>query len=529
MEIAERMRKNGVRESDIMDIIDTLNKGAEGGLPGYAKSRVPVDLNASATINGETIQIVDLLNQDIPAVYTRYTKEATARRAISEATGGLLDSDQAMNDLIVNMGLEAAELGKPVDTRAVRNALQIMMGRQYDGQLNTDLRRLRDAVSLAGMGGLGESQLAEFGLALNRGFSALIGAKQVMAAKTGDFRKWRGLELTPEQQRNQTFLRELQEASGLFQEMYLIERRNVHFDAQEGNTRALSKIVDTATGGKFRPLLQHMQTRFTGYGVIRAYEDQIAMASIMQDIAKYFDGRKAFSSEDRLRDIGVPLDRNSWLARRIRHMATRNEDGTIQTLNLNRWSAEDKNKLGVILNRYASQQVQKGFVGESSPEMMRPDVAFLMQFKSYPLLAAEKQMARHLKFADKEAAMGVMLNAASSSLARMLRYYSVAAGIPDEKKREKYLEEKFDSLGYDTLLYMGIGTPLTTVDFAADVMEGKPLPALNYISSYGAAMTAPFEEDIHERDMRNTQVAMPLGTIAHTNILFRLLSETTEE
>jgi hypothetical protein len=529
-EIVARMEKNGTPEAMVRAIVDHINKSGQGDMPGYAKSRTPVDLNASATINGETVQMVDLLNQDLPQIYTRYTKEATARRAISEATGGLLDSDDAMNDLLIQMGLEASELGASVDTRAARNALQIMMGRQYDGQLNTDLRRIRDGVALAGMGGLGESQLAEFGLALNRGFSALIGARQLISAKTGKFNaRFRGLELTPEQQMDAKFLRELQESSGLFQDLYLVDRRNVHFDAQESNYRALSRIVDTATGGKYRPLMQHMQTRFSGYGVIRAYEDQIAMASIMQDIAKHFDGRNPFSSPERLRDLGVPLDKGNWLERRIKYMATRNDDGTIQTLNLNRWSAEDKNKLGVILNRYASQQVQKGFVGELSPELMRPDVAFLLQFKSYPLLAAEKQMARHLKFSDREAAMGVMLNAASSATARMLRYYSVAAGIPDQDKRKKYLDAKMESLGYDTLLYMGIGTPLTTHNFASDLMSGKPLPALNYMANYGKALASPFAEDTYERDMRNTQVAMPLGTIAHTNALFRLLSETTED
>ena len=425
------------------------------------------------------------MDNDVPAIFTRYSKESTARRAISESTGGVLDSDRAMHDMMVNMALEAQELGASVDTRAVRNALAIMMGRQYDGQLPMDARRARDAVSLAGMGGLGESQLAEFGLAVNRGMAGLVGAMQkFLVAGANVNKKWRGIELTPEQANDAKFLSELQEVSGLFGDMHLIDRRNVHFDAQEANTKGLSGVVDTLTGGKFRPLLQHMQTRFTGYGAIRQFEDQIAMASLVHDLAKKFTGRTAFSTDARFRDMGVDLSPDGWLGKKFKDTVTYKDDGTVEQLNLNQWSDLDRNKLGVILNRYASQQVQKGFVGEASPEMMNPWVSFLMQFKSYPMLAAEKQQARHLKFADKEAAMGVMLNAASSGAARAIRYHSLAASLPEDK-REAYLNKKFgNDFAHDTLMYMGgVGMLVNNYDIASDLANGgsvaDQLPILN--------------------------------------------------
>jgi hypothetical protein len=285
-----------------------------------------------------------------------------------------------------------------------------------------------------------------------------------------------------------------------------------------------------------------MQTRFTGYGVIRQFEDQIAMASLTQDIAKAFgNGRNPFTSPERFRDLGVDLADQGWLAKRFRENVSYKEDGTVQTLNLNEWSDIDRNKFGVIMNRYSSQQVQKGFVGESSPEMMNPWVAFMMQFRSYPMLAAEKQQARHLKFADKEAAMGMMLNAVSSATARMLRYQSMAAGIPDERERKRYLDKKYDSLAGDTWTYMGaagmspyiantgIGLFTGRDKFGGNYTVADELPILSYIDNYAKAARNPLSEDTYERDMRNTQVAAPLATTAHGNILFRLLSEMTED
>ena len=399
-----------------------------------------------------------------------------------------------------------------------------------------DYRRARDAVSLSGMGGLGESQLAEFGYAINRGTSGLVGAMQKFrVAGANQNKKWRGIELTPGQANDKQFLSELQEASGLFGDMHLIDRRNVHFDAKEADYKGFSSIVDTATGGKYRPLMQHMQTRFTGYGVIRQFEDQIAMASIIQDIAKHFSGRKAFSTPARLRDLGVPLEEGNWLAKRFAETVTYKEDGTVEMLNLNQWSELDKNKLGVITNRYASQQVQKGFVGESSPEMMNPWVSFLMQFKSYPMLAAEKQQARHLKFADKEAAMGMVLNSASSGAARAIRYHSMAQSLPDED-REAYLDKKFEKdFAHDTLMYMGgVGMMVNNYDMVTDLASGRgsvadQIPVLNYLDSYMKAVKGPLDGNLTDRDMRNMQVAAPLGTIAQSNILFGIIQNMMDE
>ena len=115
--------------------------------------------------------------------------------------------------------------------------------------------------------------------------------------------------------------------------------------------------------------------------------------------------------------------------------------------------------------------------------------------------------------------MGTVLNAASSGAARVIRYHSLAASLP-EADREAYLERKFDSLGHDTLMYMGgVGMLVNNFDmFDSIVRKEQPiaeqLPLLNYMDNYRKAIQHPTE-----RDGRNMQVAAPLGTIAQTNIL----------
>lgn len=540
-QLVDRLRKNGTSERMVTEIVAHIN-GAVDGRPGYAHSRAPIDISARAVVDGKTISVVDLMDQDVPQVYMRYSKEATARRAISEATGGKLRSDKDMNSFLDAAAEQGVSSGRPVNTRDMQNALMMMMGRQYDGQLPMDIRRARDGVSLAGMGGLGESQLAEFGLAINRGMAGMVGLAQT--ARSRKARRKMGLELTPEQATDRKFLSELQEVAGLFEDMYLIDRRNVHFDAKNKETGVLSKIVDTATGGKFRPLLQHAQGKFTGYGMIRAWEDQITMASLTQDIAKHYRGEKAFTSVDRMKDLGIDPSPDSWLAKKFAD-ADRKADGTVESLNMNEWTAAERMEFGTILNRYSSQQVQRTYVGELSPEMMNPWVAFMMQFRTYPVAAAEKQQARHLKFADKEAAIGMALNSGSSAISRVIRTYSIAASQPNEQDRQAYLDKHLtaENIAAGAFTYMGnagmtpelgkyVGTAVgQDLGFGTVRGVGDTIPVLSYMDQYMKAIgsTVGAGNGLDDRDIRNIQVAAPLGTISFSNLIFGEIRSAVED
>lgn len=432
--------------------------------------------------------------------------------------------------------MQAADMGTYVNTQDIRNVFRQMMGLPYDGQLPISVRKIRDAVSLAGMNGLGESQLAEFGLATNRGISGLFGMNQVASKTVGKIKQWRNMELTPEQQKNTKFLGELQEFSKLYEDMHIMARNNVHFDMREPTmaTNAIQKMVETGTGGKYRPTLQYLQTRWTGYGAIRTMEEQVAMAGLLQDAMKAVKQTGSFTTEARFADIGLDLQ---LLTKKLNDgVIELDEAGNIVTMNLHKWSQAEQQTLGVALRRHAGQQVQMGFAGEMSPLMTNPMVAMLMQFRTYPMLAAEKQQARNLMFADKEAGMGIALNAASSGAARMLRYYSLASALPDDK-RERYLSKRMENdFTHDTLQYMGIvGMMVNNWDTAMALgydggTVGDQFPVINWADNYikGVKSVNPVG-GYDERDIANMQRGAPLGTIMYVNLLggvIRNLMET---
>ena len=200
----------------------------------------------------------------------------------------------------------------------------------------------------------------------------------------------------------------------------------------------------------------------------------------------------------------------------------------------------------MALNRHAAQQVQKGFAGEMAPEMMNPAVAFMMQFKSYPLLAAQKQQARNLQFGDKEAAMGLVLNAASSYAARYLRYSSMAAALP-EKDRERYMENKLASIHEDSAKYMGYTGMLGEIYNLGNTFglyggdeatSGRGdfsglVPAMtwgeNYADAIGGAHNLLMSEKYDEKDVARLQGGAPLGTIAQVNIIAGIIRDKMAE
>jgi hypothetical protein len=158
--------------------------------------------------------------------------------------------------------------------------------------------------------------------------------------------------------------------------------------------------------------------------------------------------------------------------------------------------------------------------------MMNPWLSFMMQFKSYAMTAAEKQQGRNLNFVDKEAAMGMVLNGATSAGARAVRYYSMAAALPEDQ-REEYLEKKFgqwSEFGFDTMAYMGNAGMYPQIwEAGKGMITGEStvadqLPALNFVDAYMKALRGAGDGEVTDQDIRNMQVAAPLGTIAAGNV-----------
>lgn len=538
-ELISGLRADGKSEAYIQKVMDSL---MEAGSPGYTNRR-SYKFDLATEVGG--LKMIDLMDSDLVSLTSRYIREASGMSATSKASNGLVKSNYDMDTLIDAMALEAKANGAAVNTRDVRNVFRAMTGQSYDGQMNSNVRKIRDAVSVAGMNGLFESQLAELGMAVSRGGSGITGMAQLMGQKSGKALNSMGMEMAGNQESAIKFFQSLEEVTGLYSDMHIFERRGQHFDAkqQQSSMNFFDKAIDAGTGAKYMPILTYFQSRYTGYGAIRAMENQIAMAGSLQDFAKYARGDDHFTSVARFTDMGFTNpDGSSKFSKYFTDGTVRyNDSGHVQDMNFGQWSAADIESMGVVLNRHAAQVVQKTFAGETAPEMLNPTAQMLMQFKTYPLAGAEKQQGRHMKFADKEAAWGITLNAISSSAARLVRYNSMALALPEER-REQYLNSKMDpaSLARDSFTYMGVAGMLpqlsehaqmlglpsleTTARYSDGGNTGVPVEgwARNYAGGLaGAGNLAMGSGD--EQDVARMQAGAPLGTIAYTNLIFGII------
>lgn len=526
--IIDRMDENinnrsGIGDNNIVSDGDYINERL-----------LHLDLSTSITRNGKEFHLLDLMSNDVTSDLNKYAKKTSAQAAISKASGGKLNSADAITSFIHAVGSESQAMGTHVDVGDMTNAFKIMMGEPINNTFGPNVRKIRDAVSLSGMNGLGESQLAELGLAMNRGTAAVFAAKQVLQRVKGKhgLNRWNGMMLTEAQLKSTKFLEELQSVSTLYDQMHNLARQNVHFDemhhgeSTSATIKGLNKVVDFGTGGKYRPVLQHVQTKHTGYGSIRTMQEQVAMAGLMHDAGRKLAGKAtSYTSDARMADIGIPMD---LLRKKMDDgTLTLNKDGNIVSLGIETWSKKEQHTLGVALRRHAAQQVQVGFAGEGSAIMNNPWVAFMMQFRSYPNIAAEKQQLRNAMFADKEAAMGMAMNTASSMAARIIRYESLALALP-ENQRESYLDRMYARLGEDTLVYTGfVGTMFNTQAMIADPSEAIP-PVFSWANNYVKAAKG-LTNGLQQRDLGNIASAVPLGTIMQLNIINGNIRDATQE
>lgn len=564
LEVTEQMRKNGVDEQGISRVTAAINEAVgEIDGPGYLNHQMKVDYEASVMWNGKEVRIVDLLDLDTAGHLERQSKESTALVAINDAFDGNMNSYQAIEDYLVSSANQAQAMGGKNLSREIRNGISMMTGREYDGQLPQRLRMVRGHLQLTSMGGLMESQLAEAGLSITRGSASMAAMKQVKDANRGSRRVRQGRDintLPPAIAENKELLDELQAITGNFSDMYSIQRNNVVFDAedlgQSGQLQGLDRALDTVTGGKYRPAMHSMQQNLTGFGKIRALEDQVAGMSVLNDMARLFINPKtgefrppgegaSTTSVARWRDMGLDTGEQSTIRKLFDsfegHIRVDENTGNITRLNIEDWTPAQKREMGVILERNASRQIQKGYVGESSPTLMNPMWAFLTQFRSYTMIAAEKQQVRNLKFADKEMATGMVLNAATSAISRMIRIHSLALSKPMDD-REEYRAHKMESIGYETMKYMAMAAMVPELSGVINQLVGQPfgahpagevrggedlIPALSYFQRLMQAQQDGIPTSDAERG--RLQSLIQLGTIKQANFLFGLLRTALDD
>ncbi len=500
-----------------------------------ADSRAKQRLDLDTTMEFEGLNIIDLLDNDIASIATKYSQRMSGWTALSKSTDGLLTSQLHIDTLKQNMIQEGKAKG--IDTgkyeKYYDDLMDLMFGRPTRGGLTQELRQLKDLTALTRMGGLGTAQLIETGQVITRSvintFSQPSVAKKHIKAGLTD-----GTD-------ERTLLREIQSLTNLTDDIEWLDRQSVHLDQAElaklSKARQLSLwVADKATFGSLKAPASRLLGKTSAYNAIRRAQSRVAQMSFALDVTKHFKDGSGKMGNARLADLGL-TDKDGIdidLKEAINTHVEFGEDGLPTKMNFDKWSVEAREKFQYGAIRDEAQQIQRTQVGELPPYMNRPLMSLILQFRQMPLVATNKQLGRSLAFADKEAVANVMLNTALAGLVRYSKFALLGLGVhaitgqeaQDPTTGQMQMDKYITQLGifadsYDLVLQ---ANQIESSGDAADTAL-RQLPVLGLMNDYRKLGTS----DSVREQIESAQGLTPLGNTAYGEMIHTWIQEVNSE
>lgn len=507
-------------------------------LDSRAMSRLDMDM----TTEVEGLSMFDLVNTEVVELGTKYANRTAGWAGLSESTGGLLNSNAAIDAYKMVIDAEAKVAGKKSSKHLQHfdDVINMMFGRPTRGGLPEELRMLKDLTALTRMGGLGSAQLIESGQVLTRGVINMFSDPAV--AK-------RLFDIAKEDPNNKTLLHEIQSITKLTDDMEHLQRQSVNLEQSENVKlptwrRASLQLVDTMTFGKYKAPASRLLGKVTGFNAIRKYQSRVAQTGFVLNAVRHFTNGSSAISPKRLADLGLTdtFGKNDDLADAIKQFVELDSEGFPTKLNVDKWPLHVQKEFTYAMMRDEAQNVQKSIVGELPTWYNKPLMALAFQFRQFPIVAQNKQLGRALAMADKEAVVAVMMNAATSGLVRLSKAAIVAGGIAAVSQREYRTRTDVDHVTLDTAKYVAqFGIIPDAYDFSTKVYKSYSDDELNMDDADTILSFAPMwglMKDYYDVANPNTaqkeraeavQGLVPLGNILFADMLAAQITDWIEE
>jgi len=508
----------GVSKKDIDGMLKQLDEFDDGVARGHLKQRVPIDL--SVQVGNK--QLIDFVNNDVANLVSRMHQEGAGRAAL--ASKGLRDIEDIRD--VIDTGLaQAAALGEDITKLrgSAEGVIDQMLARPVGGGVSPVVRRLMDYTMVSRLAGIAFAQIAE--LQNIAGEYSLLGMLKAIpmaaqgrsalrhAAKTGDYSK-----VPP-------VIRETQAWAGDLWQEELLFKQGVILDEAPLSSGGW-KMADDALA-----IAKDKLGTWSGLYAIRAMQN-MAITQLMADkVTKLMTGKNISKAQlSRLESIGISGDALTRIQAQMKHVDTKR--GTVNRLNLGEWDAVAREDYLNALHRHTAQLIQKGLAGESSYWLHKDVAALLLQFRSFPMLAIEKQTGRNLLHMDSTTAMVAMYGSAFSLAASMTKVYVTSIGMPD---RDEYIERNLapgrlavHAVNYGSF-FSGLGDALGTVGVAGGRGGlGDTVPTLSTITD---VLNVPFRlalDGVSPKLVQNSAAALPLGSLPQARILANMASRLAE-
>lgn len=404
--IRAALKRNGIDDPEIDSILQTLVSSRDERMsPGHTKQVMSIDMGA---VSSKGVRMIDLFDNDLRDQMARRMSATSGQASLARmgitsreefekwvAAGNAYDErlgkkqkDPTLNKL--EHLDDELDLTKAVDKDFTDALWSMFSGGPVAGGISPTFARLKKVTSLSLMNQIGLTSVAEFGpIAATATWGRFW--KHLPAAVRGQFKS-----------KESPLMQEFKHMAFFTPEEVMYNNRFNH----ESEIAAASGDIGRKIDGMLNRGLE-AQAHLSGMLLVRQLQQRVALTSTT---ARMFEGMKradAQFSPARLRDIGFD---EGMMARFKKYVddgtVEFDADGNLLKLNMERWDYEDIQGFRNGMTRNTNQLVQKALAGESNVMFHKDGLTSLFwQFKSFPLLAMEKQFNRNNRIADQAALM----------------------------------------------------------------------------------------------------------------------------
>lgn len=444
------------------EVAAMMGRYAAGG-PSHTKKRVHLDLTTEYQDgNGGTMTLMSLFNTDQVSLLRSYARRVSGEVALAQY--GVMGA-QGMTLL-----RRSLEFGPKVDVGTLKAFDQVaaeLLDKPFGTAAGKWLDRVMTLNATARLGGMGFTQLGE---SLNGIWH--VGVGHTMSSIKAMPRLRAEVHALARGEKVSNGILHSMEAPGGGGEFGLEGYKMVTaFDSPE---QAFNSYGHDASGWFDRALrgAAHAQGTLSMHRMIQAMQVRGMAEQITLKAIKFIrDGGESKA----LADMGFTPEMVTRLKADLPNMVVYDNAGRVKEFDITKASdAQLGAQFNQAVRRGAGQIIQRSFIGEQGKWAHDGYLRLLTQFRSYPLVAMEKQWGRQKGLHGVTGAFGILLG--SMAAVTPIYYARVALNAVNREDRDAYLEKALDpiTIARASLNYVGVAG-----------MGGDLIDALSGLSGVG--------------------------------------------
>lgn len=445
VEAADIVEQSAAAMGMSRDEANALAKRVLKAAPAHTRHRLQLDLTRQYDIDGQSFQLVDLFETDQLALLRSQASRVSGEAALVKhnimGSTGLKLLREAMGD----HGMAGAKATN-AELEAFDQVAAEFLGQPFGKQNGKWLDRATLLNGIISLGGIGFNQAAE---TLN--LATTLGVRHALAS-VSSARRLRAeiIALSKGQAVNNPIIGSLEVGGAEFGTGHY--KLVFPFDNPHR-----PEVYGADTANAFDRLLRsgsHLQGKLSLWRAITAAQERGAAEQIVHKALRFINEGKISKN---LADMGI----DDALAQSIRNdlpnVAQFDAQGRLLAFDVTKLSDPDAaNAFVQAVHRGSRQIIQGTFIGETGKWMHSDVLRMMVQFRTFSLVAVEKQWNRVAGNHGSAAALGILLGTATLSLPIiMIRAALASLGRPDQ---EEYLEKQLHPvmLARNTLNYVAL-------------------------------------------------------------------------